>query len=223
MKTMKTSIDVIQNEIGKPESLLKRTIATKLDVALLVDHIQTVNSGTLRDLDSNQKQLRQLEDKVLNVDTDIHTIGDNIIQCQNVILSVKDTLDVQTRSLMDAFKETEREHEERFAAIDEKMDATADVIRSLDDRMNTVADGVRSVDEKHTQRFEEIHSRILALEERLPQLSVEVKALGSSVERLAQVQAKINVRILTVMRMSLLMVGVLVAATAVVGWIFFKH
>jgi chromosome segregation ATPase len=227
---MKKVLKVVKKEIVKSESALKRAKATKLDIAILTEAIQGIKADACKDLDLNQKQILLLEDKVTMVDNVIHSIGENIAQCQTVIVSVKDTLDVHARDRAAAHHEAEHEHEERYAA--------------LDDRMNALGELIRSIDERNTQQYEAIQSRIQMLEERLPLLEdrvplledriplledriplleTNVKTLDNNVDRIGQFQLKINARIITVMRMSLMIIGVLVVATVVLGLIFYKH
>lgn len=248
MSIMKPGIKILKNDIGNAERVLRQVRATKLDLeslaeqlqvltetaaakaelAALADNIQelTESKATTRDLatlveiidglraersgdlDRYEEQLRLLDDKFTKVDEEIHAIDGNIGLCQNVIHSVKEALDVQARDLSNVLKEGEQEYQEHYSA--------------LGDRVNTIGASIREVDERNVQQYGSMHGRLQLLEGQIPRLETELLSLGSNVERIEQLQLKINARLLTVMRMSLTMIGVLVAATVVLGLIFFR-
>jgi chromosome segregation ATPase len=206
---MKTSIEVIEKEIDRPESILKRTTASKLDIAMLVDHIHDLHADTSNDLDMHQTMIRDLDDKITSVDNAIRSVGQNIDQCQTAVLSVKQMLDDQSHDLTAAFEGAGQEHQERYAAIDERITAMGELIRSIDERT--------------VQQYEAMQNRIQSVEDRMPRFATEVTSLQNNVNRIELAQHKINTRIITVMRMSIVMIGVIVVTAIVLGMIFFRH
>lgn len=205
---MKTSIKVIKKKIDKSVSVIKRTKA-KLSIEMLADTIKALKAGTSRDSNNNKKHIQLLDDKVMMVNTIFHSIDYNLTQCQNVVLSMKDTLDVQTQDIALALTEAEQEYQGRYSGIDHRMNAMVELIRA--------------VDERNTQQYEVIQNRFQVLEERIPQLETTIAALENNVGAIKELQHKINERIIAVMRMSLMIIGVLAVTTVVMGYIYFKH
>jgi chromosome segregation ATPase len=206
---MKTSIKTKKNESRKSVSVLKRARATKLSIAPIADDMKTFKAGVRKELDKNQKQIRLLDDKVVLIDTVSHSIDHTITQLQSVLLSVNETFGVQTQAIATALNAAEEQYQERYTAIDNKV--------------NTMGEVVHSFDEKNARQYEAMESRIQMLEERIPHMETNVKSLESTVDSIAQLQHKINARIIAVMRMSLMIIGVLGITAVVLGFIYFKR
>jgi chromosome segregation ATPase len=205
---MKTITKILKNDIGVSESVLKRTKATGLDLAVLSEQLQDLKTDTCRDLDTSRSRIQALDEQMMAVDGVIHSIDHNIGQCQTVVLAVKETLESETGHITTALRQAEEEHQGRYAVLDERINAVDAVIRSIE--------------EKQAQQQEAVHNRIQALEERMPQMESEMKALVVNAERIEQFQQRINARIVTVMKMSLAIIGVLIVTTIVLGVFFFK-
>jgi len=215
---MKTSFEILQHEIGKPESVLKRTGATKLDIALLADHVQDRHAAFCDDLKAVVHRVS------VAVDDHRSSLAAAIKASDNEHLERIAAVEARigtTEEWAGTADEKMNAASEWMRAADEKMNATDEWMRAAGEKLSATDESMRAADELALQHSMVVQNRMQSLEKRLAPLELEVASLGDIVENIERVQHTINSRLLLVMRMSVIMIGVLAATGVILGLIFF--
>ncbi len=202
---MKTSFELLQHEIGKPENVLKRTGATKLDIALLADHVRVQHANFCTDLQAAVQTVRTGVDDL----------------SRDLAAAIKES-DNEHRAQIAAVEARIGATEEQAGAAAEKMSGMDEWVRVTDEKMSATAVWMHETDDHSSQHADAIQHRMQSLEERIMPLEMEIVSLGNTVDSIERVQRTINARLLLVMRMSLMMIGVLVTTVVILGLIFFR-
>ena len=187
---------------GQTDNALKRVKATKLNLATLAATIQKLTLHTRRDLADSQQKILVLDEKIGKIDQ-------NLDLTHQAVCAVNEMIVGHTDTISGGLIEAERQHDEMFTVIGTRVDA--------------VTARVRSIEECQANRYAAALEKLEVLEERMPQMETKIKTLEGNLDTIENLYAKINLRIVSVMWMSLAIIGVLMVTLGVLGWILYRH
>lgn len=194
---------------GPAESALKRVKATKLNLATLAANLHKLTLTTRKDLVDSKKKILTLEEKSIGVDQSLVTIEKNIDLCHRNVCTVNETIGTHIESLTGTLMEVGKKHEDKYSSLGVRVDA--------------VITAARSAEECHATQYAAALDKIESLEERIPRLETRIKTLEGHLDTVETMYERINLRIVSVMRMSLAIIGVLMITLGVLGWIMYRH